>query len=128
VNVPKGVIWSRYAPFFTADDFTCRCGCGLNNMQPECLDRLLCARRATSFPFVIKSGTRCAGHNIAEGGAPTSDHLVGRGVDIQCTSSAARWTILNAVICAGFDRIGIGRTFIHAGWNRANPCPVVWLY
>lgn len=121
-------MWDRYAPLFQPEEFACRCGCGLNDMDPAFMHRLYLARKAADIPFVITSGCRCAGHNAMIGGAPTSDHLVGCGADIGCRSSHERFRIVDALIRNGIDRIGIARNFVHAGYNPGNSGRVVWMY
>jgi hypothetical protein len=39
-----------------------------------------------------------------------------------------RYAVLEALLNVGITRIGIGKTFIHAGMNPANPQEVTWLY
>lgn len=57
-------------------EFRCRCGCGLADPHPvlvcsvqELTDRLDAER------VIVRSGSRCAAHNAAVGGAPGSLHL-----------------------------------------------------
>ena len=120
--------WMKYQPEFTAAEFDCRCGCGLNNMESGFMDKLWTAREMAGIPFVITSGARCPAHNRDEGGEETSDHLGGHGADISARDSRTRFIILDALIRTGFSRIGIGQSFIHAGDDPANPPRVAWLY
>ena len=126
------VNWDNYLPGFRPYEFTCRCGCGLNNMQAEFMKKLTMARQiareTSNIPFIITSGCRCAVHNRKEGGSSSSDHLTGRGADIRCKSTGDRWIIIDALIKAGFNRIGIAKTFIHAGDEPKNTPNVIWLY
>lgn len=65
---------------FTADEFACECGCGL-----DVCDRLkLFAQSLRDFfgwPLVISSGARCPPVNQAVGGVPDSCHLTGEAFD-----------------------------------------------
>jgi len=120
--------WDKYKPYFKPSEFVCKCGCGLLLPNEEHLDMLFNARIIADIPFAIQSGTRCPLHNINEGGTTTSDHLTGEGTDIRCLASTTRMKILKALLAAGFNRIGIAKTFIHAGSNKRNPQDVSFLY
>ena len=120
--------WRDYQPFFEESEFVCKCGCGKSNMTKEHMDMLLSARIIAGVPFVINSGCRCAVHNKLVGGSKTSDHVGGYGTDIQARSGRATWIIDSALVKAGFDRIGQGRTFLHAGNDPKNPPRVRWSY
>ena len=114
--------------YFVEEEFLCKCGCGLYNMDTGFLSKLDFAREYAGVPFVVASGCRCREHNKAEGGEDNSDHLTGQGADIVSTSSWSRWKIVRSAIAAGIRRIGIAKTFIHLGDNLDNPHPVIWLY
>lgn len=120
--------WKDYYPLFSPKEFECKCGCGKMNMKKEHMDKLFRARINAGIPFIITSGSRCLEHNNFVGGSATSDHLKGYGSDIRANSGRAKWLILMALINAGFNRIGIGKNFIHAGDDPQNPEMVVWTY
>jgi uncharacterized protein YcbK (DUF882 family) len=124
----KTINWKQYAPEFQSHEFTCRCGCKLNNMHDDFMRKLSKARKIANIPFNITSGCRCASHNRKEGGSISSDHLTGRGVDIRVTNSKHRWIIINALLEVGFNRVGIAKTFIHAGDETRNTSEVMWMY
>lgn len=113
---------------FKKSEFACKCGCGFDDVNDGFVNRLQFARNIACVPFVITSGCRCKSHNKAEGGGDSSDHLTGEGADIKAVDSATRFKIVNAAISAGFNRIGIGKTFVHLGSNPNNPKGVCWLY
>lgn len=114
--------------YFKDEELACKCGCNLIIKPPETLFRLNWARHVAGVKFKVNSATRCHTHNHAEGGKDSSDHLTGDGFDIECLSSYNRHRILTGAIAAGCTRIGIGKTFIHLGFNVTNPQGVVWLY
>lgn len=124
----KKVDWKRYYPLLQPNEFVCKCGCGLLNMHPEHMERLFLARKIAGVAFVIRSGSRCPAHNASEGGTDTSDHIFGHGTDVEALISRHRYLILDALLKAGFNRIGIGRSFLHAGDYPDNPPEVAWLY
>jgi len=116
---------SRY---FKNEEFTCKCGCGLNNFDKETLISLDIAREFADTPFVINSGCRCEKHNKAVGGKETSSHLKGFAVDIKAITSIQRSRILHGLVLAGFTRIGIAKSFIHADMDVDKAQDVCWLY
>jgi hypothetical protein len=61
------------------------------------------------------------------GGVANSSHLVGKAADIAVGSGAERYIILNALIQAGFRRIGVAKTFIHCDNDESKPNSV-WTY
>lgn len=96
--------------------------------MPDFRDKLNKARQIADVPFILTSAFRCAAHNAEVGGAETSAHLAGLAVDIKCTDAWTRCKILSALFAAGFNRIGVGRTFIHVDDDLTKPQGVVWLY
>lgn len=115
-------------PDFYDYEFDCKCGCGLNNMDPVFLWKLQQARTEAQVSFTITSGCRCEKHNKAVGGKSSSEHLTGQAADILVPNSQVRFRILKAAFWAGFTRIGIGPTYIHLGNKRGNAQQVVWTY
>ena len=113
--------------FFSRDEFNCPC-CGMNGMQDSFLGKLDIARGEAGVPFVITSGYRCVTHNKAVGGKITSSHMDGWAADIEAKSSRQRYRIIRGLIKAKINRIGIGKTFIHADDDPDKDPEVVWLY
>ncbi|MBF0501499.1 MAG: peptidase M15 [Candidatus Riflebacteria bacterium] len=103
---------------FNLSEFTCKCGCGQNNISPAFVAKLNIARDIAGVPFHINSGCRCDKHNAAEGGKSDSSHLTGFASDIAVKDDGERSIILNALIKAGFTRFGMGKTFIHTDKER----------
>jgi len=113
------------ARYFEMDEFQCSC-CGSNLMSLFFVEQLDEARELAMIPFVINSGYRCESHDAALGGK--GNHTTGRAVDIKCDTSRERIKIVKALLAVGFDRIGIGKTFIHADDVNGKPPEVMWLY
>lgn len=90
--------------------------------------RLEKAREIAGVPFVINSGMRSKAHNKKVGGSPRSSHLRGYAADISCKDSSTRWVIVNALLQAGFKRIGIAQTFIHVDSDPKKIDEVIWTY
>lgn len=114
---------------FKPAEFACKCGkCGLgiDDMNPYVLQKLDTARHTAATPFVVTSAVRCVAHNIRVGGVDDSSHVHGLAIDIAVKNSSARFRILKALFDAGFRRIGIYKTFIHADNDARLPQEVCW--
>jgi uncharacterized protein YcbK (DUF882 family) len=96
-------------------------------MDIDFMIRLDRARREAGVPFIINSGFRCPEHN-EEVGSSTQNHPLGVAADISCTNSHHRFLMLDALLLAGFKRIGIHEAFIHVDSNHDAPPEVAWLY
>ena len=115
-------------PNFEPIEFDCKCGCGFNNIQGRFVWTLQQARTEAQIPFHITSGCRCPEWNKEVGGSLSSDHLKGEAADVFVNTSRNRFRVINAAISAGIKRIGIGKTFVHLGYNWNNTQEVLWLY
>ncbi len=114
--------------YFPKDELVCKCGCGLYNFSPWLLKFINEIRRRLGRPLIAKSGCRCVPWNLHEGGAETSDHLTGEGVDLKAIHSHTRYIILEEAFKAEIRRIGLATTFLHIGINKNNPQEVFWIY
>lgn len=103
----------RLTENFFADEFECKCGCGLNNIHPEIVRLLQVIRDEIKRPLVITSGSRCIVHNAKVGGTSTSDHLLGIAVDIDCFNALDRRELVQSALKAGVPTLGINKKFIH---------------
>ena len=101
-------------------------GSGIN-MQKSTLELLEKAREIAGIPFKITSGYRTADHNEKVGGVKNSSHLKGVAADVAVSSGNERYIVLNALIRAGFKRIGVAKTFIHCDTD-ADKNNSVWVY
>lgn len=86
------------------------------------------AREIAGIPFVINSAYRSPVWDRSKGRSGTGAHTLGRAIDIRCNSDRNRFLIVNALIKAGFTRIGIAKTYIHADDSSLHSQQVVWLY
>ena len=98
------------------------------NMVEDFLAKLDNARVIADMPFIINSAWRSPEHNKDVGGKPNSSHLKGLAVDIKIENSRQRFIVLQSLIAAGFNRIGIGKTFIHVDGDKDKDPRVTWLY
>lgn len=97
-------------------------------LKPELVEMLDKAREIAGVPFVIGSGLRTQEHNKEVGGVENSAHLTGEATDIKCPNSVNRLKMLKAFIQVGFNRIGIGKDFIHVDISKTLPNEVCWTY
>ena len=114
--------------FYDDDVKKCKCGCGLFIMNQELDARLWVVERQVSFRFNFNSWCRCEEHNRKEGGSPTSSHLYGSAVDIATINSSQRFQLIKVLCFHGFNRIGIGSSFVHADIDPAKSSSVIWIY
>lgn len=101
-------------------------GSGMN-MHLSTLSMLQNARNIAGISFKINSGYRTKAHNAKVNGVKNSAHTKGYAIDIS-TSTATQTKIISALKAAGFKRIGIGKTFVHADNDPALPTPATWYY
>ena len=97
-------------------------------MDKGFLEMLDEARGLANLPFVINSGFRTPEHNEKVDGKENSSHLRGYAADIICTDSRSRFIIIDALIQAGFTRIGVAKTFIHVDNDPEKDGNVIWTY
>jgi len=117
--------------YFKESEFNCNCGeCnkGFNDINVRLKLNLELARAASGVSYSLSSAMRCATHNKNERGKSDSSHLRGLAVDIKVSNSYNRFRILSGLIKAGFNRIGIAKTFIHADVDLDKDPEVIWLY
>jgi len=115
---------------FKPNEFSCNCGCGggFSDMDPAFLSMLDDAREHAQVPFSLTSAYRCEKHNRNVGGVPDSAHTTGHAVDILARGGFEKWRTVRGLMQAGFNRIGIAGTFIHADNDPSKPAHVIWTY
>jgi uncharacterized protein YcbK (DUF882 family) len=102
-------------------------------MDSDFLQMLDSAREIYGKPMVITSGFRTEAHNHhlkSQGysASENSSHLKGLAADIKCTTSADRWAMVHSLTKAGFNRLGIAKTFIHVDTDESKPPFLIWTY
>lgn len=120
--------WSK-VKYFNPSEFVCHCGCGrgAGEMSEQFMLALDAARKEAGIPFRIASGFRCPSHNARVGGVKDSAHAKGLAADISIVNSAARVIILRALL-RYFDRLGVGKRFVHVDMDPSRSVPVMWVY
>ena len=97
-------------------------------MEHEVVQALDIARDIYGYPMIISSGFRSIEANRACGGSPKSSHLLGWAVDIAITNSRRRFLLLEALLDAGFNRIGVSEDFIHVDMDPNKTPNALWTY
>ncbi len=115
--------------YFKLSEFDCPTEKGTGKkMSRKLLSMLDNAREHSGTPFIITSGYRTKKHNDSlEKSSKNSSHLKGLAIDIACDSSVERLKIVKGLIKAGFRRIGIAKTFIHADIDK-DKTKCIWVY
>ena len=97
-------------------------------MNVAFLNKLTKAREIASIGFKITSGYRTPDHNEKVGGVLNSSHTLGHAVDIYAPTSRQKYIIINALLQAGFNRIGVAKNFIHVDDDPSKNEDVIWTY
>ena len=103
-------ITSWHWPYFHPREMACS-HCGRLEIDERLLDTLEWQRR-NGQPIVINSAYRCGVWNAMVGGAPLSQHKLGRAAD-QALQGRTRSDVETQARGAGFTGIGRYRTFLH---------------
>jgi len=116
--------WSK-VQHFKKEEFTCKCGCGLNNIDETFVLRLDRARSSAGVPFRINCGVRCEKHNKEVGGVEDSAHIKGLAVDISTPNDSIRFCVVSALLEEGFRRVLVYPTFVHVDIDLEKPNPIL---
>ena len=115
--------------YFSEQEFAlCTPSCSLQNMQQSTMSKFDTAREIASIPLVITSAYRSPEWDRAKGRSGTGAHTLGRAMDIRCNSDRNRFLVIHALLKAGFTRIGIAKTFIHADDSPSHTQQISWMY
>ena len=116
---------NRTFKYFKYNEFADKIS-GANKMRPATIRKLDKAREIAGVPFIINSGYRDKNHPESIKN-PTSSHIKGYAVDIAVNDSN-RDIIQSALRQAGFNRIGLANSFIHADDDPDKTQYVTWFY
>ena len=115
--------------YFKEEEFSrCSPTCSLQDMKQTTMSKLDTAREIAGIPFVLTSAFWSPEHDKNKGRSGTGTHTLGRAVDIRCNASGNRFLVVNALLKAGFKRIGIAKNFVHADDLEMHDQEVIWLY
>jgi len=120
--------------YFTPKEFTCKCAGFCDHpsvISMNVVAKLDKIRELIGKPITILSGTRCERYNRKFGGKVRSAHVpknrASYAADVRCSDAAFRFAFLAAALPI-FNRIGIGKDFIHVDDDPELPPNVIWLY
>lgn len=110
----------------------CTCGhvdCDKRSVNQEILNTAQIGRNILGNPCSVTSGGRCPNHPSEVHRSTPADHQKGNGIDIACNGSN-RGNIVQAGIDAGFNAIGVARSFVHWGYREELPKGhlTMWVY
>ena len=127
---------AKLSDHYDSSEFVCHC-CGRlpsRGMNPVLITKLEALRHALGdTPIIINSGFRCIAHNMAVGGLPDSQHLLGNAADISVQSLFDDFSlddVVSKALIIGFDGIGryVSSGFVHLDVrsNGAEPGVYRW--
>lgn len=115
--------------YFSNSDFSSATPtCELSDMDETFMYRLDTARGLAGIPFIVNSAYRTISYEKSKGRDGSSSHTKGLAVDLKAEMSRERYLIINALLKAGFHRIGVGESFVHVDGDQQKDRNVIWHY
>ncbi len=110
----------------------CTCGhpdCDERSVDQDTLNRAQRGREIVGHSLTVTSGGRCPNHPDEAHRTTPADHQKRKGIDISVNGST-RGNIVQAGLDAGFNAIGVAKTFVHWGYRPELPPGHVtmWVY
>lgn len=110
----------------------CSCGhpdCDKRSVDQDTLDKAQAARDILNHYLTVTSGGRCPNHPDEQHRTTPADHQKCKGIDVAVNGST-RGNVVNAGIQAGFNAIGVAKTFVHWGYRPELPADhiAMWVY
>ena len=99
----------------------------MEDLSDELLDRLEVVRSLCGFLLIVNSAYRSFDYELSKGRTGSSSHCKHIAVDIAVQSGEKRLKIVQNALRAGFQRIGIAKTFVHLDLDEGKPSSI-WLY
>lgn len=99
---------------FSLHEFECRDGSHLVMIDEQLIEKLQQLRDKIGKPITVNSGYRTPEHNAKIGGAPKSQHMLGKAADISVWGMSAK-DLAAVAETIGFGGIGIyhSKHFVH---------------
>lgn len=110
----KGKRTEKLSPYFTPNEFECKCSrsdCVQQRISKDLIQKLTWLREYVGKPIKVTSGFRCEAHNAAINGAKNSQHKKGDAADIYVSSLTMGE--LKEKAMHKFFSIGLASNFIH---------------
>lgn len=116
--------------FEKLDFSACVPSCEESDFHPLLLDKLRTMQAWLRSSLTFTSGFRSKSWEFSKGRDGSSSHSKTPclAVDVSTLDSHWRYKVLAAAICAGFERIGVGKNFIHLDIDESKAHPVVFHY
>lgn len=99
----------------------------VKGLDQELVAMLDWSRGRSGVPFLITSGLRTPEHNETVGGVQDSAHTRGLAVDLRVLNDGDRYKMVQAMLLAGFKRIGIYDKHVHCDRDASLPQNVMWI-
>lgn len=123
------------SPYFKPAEMVCKCGCGVERMDPHFMERLTRLRERHGKGISPNSAYRCENHASERGKTTVGAHRQGRAVDIPCDGPTA-FRLMALAHELGFTGIGLSQRpgqprFLHlddAPAAEGQPRPTAWGY
>jgi uncharacterized protein YcbK (DUF882 family) len=113
--------------WFTQQDFSlCVPKCKIGDMDHEAMLMFDQARTIARVPFKVNSAYRTPDYEQSKGRSRTGAHTTRTAMDISAPNSRIRFRVIEGLVKAGFKRIGIYATFIHADNDSNKPQEVLF--
>ncbi len=97
---------------FSRHEFACKCGCGFDTIDAETLRVVQDARFFVGKPITPSSGARCRAYNRKIGSKDSSQHVVGRAVDLPVKDPKKLYDYLCRKWVGKYG-FGLYKTFVH---------------
>lgn len=111
----------KITPNFEDTEFTCKCGCGQNKINPRFVERLQVLRNKIGKPINITSGYRCPTHSVRVGGSYSDAHTIGIAADLYVNGMSPK-ELARIAEDLGFGGIGIMSNAIHLDIRDESGC------
>lgn len=112
--------WGKVSSNFTPKELSSK-GDASIKIEVKALRLLQGLRDLYNAPLVVNSAYRDPAHNIAVGGSPKSQHVLGRAFDLHIENVDVGRVLEEMAIKVGFSAIGRYKTFIHVDCRPSKP-------
>ena len=120
---------------FQKSEFSCKCGCGTNQITNEFIDVVQDIRTASGCAMPVNSGYRCPDHPIEAKKSKPGSHSLGLVADFRVSHQNAFLVAAAALSHPKVTALGVSqkgnKRFLHIGIDPAiigRPRPHIWSY